>query len=78
MPGKSGKALLDLFRDNRPTLPALFATGYSDERLQADFHLDGCTRLLRKPYMAHELLWALHEVLQTESNGGSVADPGAD
>ncbi|MGZ3422113.1 MAG: hybrid sensor histidine kinase/response regulator [Polyangiales bacterium] len=58
MPGKSGHELLARLRDDRPSLPALFVSGYDPMG-----SLDPSVRCLRKPFTREELLEALDAAL---------------
>jgi PAS domain S-box-containing protein len=64
MPGRmDGLGLARLIKEQRPGLPILLATGYSEaaQNVRADFPI------LRKPYQMHELSRALAEVLPSDA-----------
>ena len=57
MPGGSGLELADRLRRERPDLPVVLATGYSEA---AETAAGGPWPLLQKPYSADDLAAALH------------------
>jgi CheY-like chemotaxis protein len=66
MPGMSGFELARVVRDNRPTLPILFVTGYADNAARLD-SIDA-HRLLLKPFRAAELTAKVAEALAPAGN----------
>jgi hypothetical protein len=71
MPGMSGRELAARLTVMRPGLPAVFASGYSDEALRDDFREDASVPYLAKPFTADELLARVREALdgRTQRNG---------
>ncbi len=62
MPTMGGPALIARLRAARPTLPVVVLSGYADARAQIP--VDGCTRLVEKPFAAEALLDAVAAVVQ--------------
>ncbi|MBR0715551.1 ATP-binding protein [Bradyrhizobium liaoningense] len=64
MPGGiNGKELADTIRARRASVKVLFTSGYTDNTLMHEGHLDPGVALLRKPYRKAELSRKLREVL---------------
>lgn len=63
MPRKGGRAVLDEIRRQRPDMPCLFASGYSDNAVHTNFILEEGLHLLQKPYQRDSLLRAVRRVL---------------
>ena len=76
MPGMSGVELVRRIRENWPSLPILFASGYAD--LQTFGEELAQERVLKKPYRLADVAAEIHAVLnQRESRGNVLAFPGS-
>ncbi|MBI1318101.1 MAG: PAS domain S-box protein [Candidatus Hydrogenedens sp.] len=62
MPKLDGHELRARIKERKPRIPVIFASGYSDEQLDADGGLADAP-LLKKPYHRTELLSVIHETL---------------
>lgn len=62
MPGLDGPSLVRALRADRPDLPVVFVSGYTDERLHG-LTLDERTRFLPKPFGPAELRTAIEAVV---------------
>jgi CheY-like chemotaxis protein len=69
MPGLGGRALYEQARALKPEIAVLFASGYSDNAVRANFALGKGLPLLSKPFSREELLAAVREVLDATKNG---------
>ncbi|TPQ34863.1 hybrid sensor histidine kinase/response regulator [Bradyrhizobium guangdongense] len=65
--GMNGKELADTIRARRAGLKVLYTSGYTDDTVMHDGHLDPGVALLRKPYRKAELSLKLREVLSGSS-----------
>jgi PAS domain S-box-containing protein len=63
MPGMSGKALADRLRADRPNLPVLYMSGYTDHALLNANQLERGTHFLQKPFTPAALATAVREML---------------
>lgn len=70
MPEKGGREVFDGVRGKRPGIPALFASGYSENAIHTNFVLEKGMKLIRKPYNANELLRRVREMLDGASDDG--------
>ncbi|TFV78084.1 response regulator [Bradyrhizobium frederickii] len=61
--GMNGRELADAVRLRRPGLRVLFTSGYTDNAIVHEGHLDPGVALLRKPYRKSELSEKIREVL---------------
>ena len=61
MPGMTGRSLSAAVRRQRPDVPVIFVTGYTDDRFGGD-EMGGAS-LLHKPFRPAELVEAVHERL---------------
>lgn len=59
MPGIQGPQLAEILREERPGLPVLFVSGYTDQAAE----LPGYGQVLDKPFTARELLGAVAQAL---------------
>jgi signal transduction histidine kinase len=64
MPRMGGRELAQALRERRPELRVIFSTGYAEEAVQANGHVDRGTCVLPKPYALAELEAKLREVLE--------------
>jgi PAS domain S-box-containing protein len=69
MPGMSGRELATRLATARPGLPAVFASGYSDEALGEGFGEEGAVPYLAKPFSAETLLNRVREALDGRTRG---------
>ncbi len=67
MPGMSGPQLAERLERRWPTLHTLFASGYTEDRLDAS-RLGGATAFLAKPYGRQQVLDAIRNVLDESSS----------
>jgi two-component system cell cycle sensor histidine kinase/response regulator CckA len=67
MPRCGGRLARDRILQDRPGVRILFASGYSEDAVHADFVKEEGVRLLRKPYSRGELLRAIRETLDDRS-----------
>lgn len=56
MPVMGGREAFERIRHSAPDIPVLFASGYAEDALHADFTLPEGMELMRKPYLPEELL----------------------
>lgn len=63
MPGGSGRELVDSLRGDRADLPALFMSGYADDRLRVDQDPE-ITGFLAKPFTTPQLLLEARRLLR--------------
>lgn len=69
MPRVGGREAFEQIRAVSPSVPALFASGYSENAIHTNFILKEGTKLIRKPYGTNDLLRSVRDVLDS----GSVA-----
>ena len=69
MPGASGKDLADRLRAERPDLPVVFMSGYTDDVVVRHGVRDNAVALLDKPFDADGLLRAVGEALEGATDG---------
>lgn len=72
MPELGGVEAAAAMRAIRPDLPVLFASGYSEEFLEADFPAKENFRLLQKPYKRDDLMAAIRQTLAGEEASAAV------
>ncbi|RXH21981.1 ATPase [Bradyrhizobium nanningense] len=65
--GMNGRELADAVRLRRPGVRVLFTSGYTDNAIVHEGHLDPGVALLGKPYRKSELSEKIREVLASES-----------
>jgi len=63
MPVMGGREAFDRMREMRPDMPALFASGYSENAVHTNFVLDEGLQLIQKPYLRDDLLRAVRAML---------------
>ncbi len=63
MPGMDGPTMLRHIREQRPTLKAIFISGYSEERLKETFETSDDIYFLPKPFSLKQLAEKVKEVL---------------
>jgi CheY-like chemotaxis protein len=61
--GMNGKQLAEAIREHRPGVRVLYTSGYADDAIVHEGHLDPGVALLRKPYRKAELSQKIREVL---------------
>ncbi len=62
--GTNGRQLADAVRKRRPGMRVLYTSGYTDNTMDHDGHLDPGVALLKKPYRKAELSEKIREVLE--------------
>jgi CheY-like chemotaxis protein len=65
--GVSGRVLADTARKQRPDLPVLFTTGYTENAIVHHGRLDPDVHLLTKPYTQKDLAAKIHELLANKN-----------
>jgi two-component system cell cycle sensor histidine kinase/response regulator CckA len=63
MPGMDGPTMLKHIREQRPSLKAVFISGYSEERLKETFETSNDIHFLAKPFSLKQLAEKVKEVL---------------
>jgi CheY-like chemotaxis protein len=63
MPELGGREVFDQIHAEHPALPALFASGYSENAIHTNFVLQEGMKLIRKPYDTSALLRAIRTAL---------------
>ncbi|MCP3465600.1 ATP-binding protein [Bradyrhizobium sp. CCGUVB23] len=61
--GMNGRELAEAIRERRPDVRVLYTSGYTDDAIVHEGHLDPGIALLRKPYRKSELSQKIREVL---------------
>jgi two-component system cell cycle sensor histidine kinase/response regulator CckA len=69
MPGLSGQELADALRRQRPGLPVVFVSGYTEDYVVEGARSEGATAFVEKPFSADELLVAVRAVLDASTAG---------
>jgi signal transduction histidine kinase len=64
MPRMGGRDLARALREQRPEVRVVFSTGYAEEAVRANGHIERGTSVLPKPYALAELEAKLREVLE--------------
>jgi PAS domain S-box-containing protein len=73
MPAMSGRRLAELLRRRHPGLPVLYMSGYSDGLRGTDVIIDEEFGFIEKPFIAHNLLQRIHELLtHTEASAPAI------
>jgi PAS domain S-box-containing protein len=70
--GMNGRQLADAARQKRPDLKILFITGYAENAVIGNGHLDPGMHILTKPFPMDVMSARIRELLGTESEGASV------
>ena len=65
--GMNGRELAETVRRRRPGAKVLYTSGYTDDAIVHEGHLDPGVALLRKPYRKSELSQKIREVLESAS-----------
>jgi len=73
MPGMTGRELAAKLAEMRPGLPAVFASGYSEEALKEGFGDQAGIPYLAKPFAAEALLGRVREALDAGPRGSGPA-----
>ncbi|MCX7010499.1 MAG: response regulator, partial [Kiritimatiellaeota bacterium] len=63
MPELGGREVFDRIHAQYPHIPALFASGYSENAIHTNFVLQESMQLIRKPYDGNDLLRRVREIL---------------
>jgi PAS domain S-box-containing protein len=64
MPRMGGAEALKQIRRERPEIPVVFCSGYSENAIHDDFVLPAGVRLVQKPYKPNDLLREIREALE--------------
>lgn len=67
MPKKSGRAVMEEIHAERPDMPCLFCSGYSENAVHTNFVLEKGLHFLQKPYRREDLLRAVRQILDGSS-----------
>lgn len=70
MPRLGGRLASDRILAQRPGLPVVFASGYSEDAIHSDFVLEPGVTLLSKPYVVEELLRTVRSRLDERNSSG--------
>lgn len=73
MPGMSGKDLSDRLTEQRPNLPVLFMSGYTDRYLGRDGIVSASVHFLKKPFRLAQLATQLRSILDKPPGNPSGA-----
>jgi hypothetical protein len=73
MPGLTGVEVARLFREARPALPIIFATGYADPAIYQGLSMDARMAIVHKPFLPSLLLGRVRALLG--SNGLPSPEP---
>ena len=73
MPGLGGIEAVDRIRAERPTVPVIFISGFSEEALQRREGLVEVGRLLAKPFSVEELAVAVRRAIDDATGGAADA-----
>ncbi len=68
MPRRDGKALSDLIRADRPNIPTVFMSGYTNEIIAKHGVIDAEVLLVEKPFSLEQLTQAVRKALDSLSN----------
>ncbi len=74
MPKLGGKQAFIQIREARPDLPVLFCSGYSANSIQTLDLLSTRSALIQKPYLPHDLLRKIRQVLESDARCGDRSD----
>jgi CheY-like chemotaxis protein len=61
--GMNGRELAEAILKRRAGVKVLYTSGYTDNTIVHEGHLDPGVALLRKPYRKSDLAWKIREVL---------------
>jgi PAS domain S-box-containing protein len=73
LPGTNGRHLAELLLRERPGLPVLYMSGYTDDAIVHHGWLDPDTEFLQKPFTSEVLLRRTRQVLDQQGGAGQVA-----
>jgi CheY-like chemotaxis protein len=73
MPGMTGRILAERLTTLRPSVKALFMSGYTDDDVMRRGILDRSTAFLQKPFTPDQLAQKVREVLEASSRGPRLA-----
>ena len=68
MPGMSGRELFDHMRADRPQLPVVFMSGYTDQVIAPHGVLEAGTHFVQKPFAAETLGSAVRHALDSHAH----------
>ena len=75
MPGMGGREAYEQIKAQRPDIPALFASGYSENAIHTNFVLEESLTLIQKPFGRRALLRAVREALDLKTSAGEAGSP---
>lgn len=64
LPGLNGRQLADQARDSRPDLKVLFITGYAENAMFGNGHLDPGMQMITKPFPVEALATRIREMIK--------------
>jgi two-component system cell cycle sensor histidine kinase/response regulator CckA len=73
MPGLTGPRLAELLQHERPGLPVLYMSGYTDDAILSNGQLAPDTEFLSKPFTPETLLRRVRQTLDQHGAGGAAA-----
>jgi signal transduction histidine kinase/ActR/RegA family two-component response regulator len=73
LPGLTGPRLAELLRRERPGLPVLYMSGYTDDAIVSNGHLAPDTEFLPKPFTPETLLRRVRQILDQDGAAGAAA-----
>ncbi len=77
MPGMNGRRLAASLRRDRPSLPVVYTSGYSDDAALREGSLEPGARFLQKPYTGDDLARAIRACLEAAQPSSSSASSSA-
>ena len=75
MPSLGGKAVFDELKRRNPQLPCLFCSGYGAESLPASVLAGESVGFLPKPFVPHDILLQVRQLLDNTNASGAVWQP---
>jgi two-component system cell cycle sensor histidine kinase/response regulator CckA len=73
--GLTGRDLADKLRQEKPRLPVIFSSGYTQDVTESADGTGPCTVYLSKPYNPAQLAQAVRQALDTQNSGSSMTAP---
>ena len=73
MPGINGRELSEKIRMNFPTIPVIFTSGYTDDKIVRNGFLQNDVDFIPKPYSRHTLSSKVREVLERQIQDRQLA-----
>ena len=65
LPGMNGRQLADQARESRPHLKVLFITGYAENAMFGNGHLDPGMQMITKPFPVETLAARIREMIES-------------